>query len=189
MILRIPGYEQVCPYRMGQVYQRKLRGLDGRQTFRVMLEPRKQRLSDVTHKDALAEGFHGGKALRGFQVAWIRENDKAWLRLHPTASEADLLRRFRARHAGRDCWVLHCALIDPVRCMAEQAHILSGRTQHGDGESDQYVRSGGIDPYAEAVDAATLIRLTVQGHERQHRPSRKERRADRHRRLFEGGST
>lgn len=174
------------------MYQRKLRGLDGRPAFRVTRKPRKQRLSDVTHKEALAEGFHGGKALRGFQATWVKENDKAWVRTqtlrHGGVSEADLLKRFRVRHAQRYCWVLHVALIAPTLCLPEQAHILSGRTQHGDGESDQYVRSGGIDPYAEAVDAATLIRLAVQGHERQQRPSRKERRADRHKRLFEGGS-
>lgn len=189
VIRRVPAHpdEHDCPYRAGKVYQRKFRGLEGRPAFRVTTEPRRQRLGEVTHREAQTEGFNGRRALEGFRVAWVREHDRNWHRAHPSASDERLLERWRQRHAGRDCWVLTIALIDPVRCMAEQAHILSGRTQHGDGESDQYVRSGGIDPYAEAVDASTLIRLAAQGWERQQRPSRKQRRAERRRQLYEGG--
>jgi hypothetical protein len=76
--------------------------------------------------------------------------------------------------------------------MADQRDILSGRTQHGSsGESDQYVTSGGIDPYAEAVDPSALVRIVADTFtaRTEAQLSRTARRQLRRRRLFEGDRT
>jgi hypothetical protein len=176
------------PYVRGHVYQRKLPGLNGRPSFRVTAEPRKQRLGLVTARDAIQEGVITGnaRALQRWQIDWVKRHDPRWYTLHLSASDDDVLRRFRTMFAKRDCWVLEIALQDPVRLMAEQRDILSGKTMRGltSDLSDQYVCSGGIDPYAEAVDAATQARITA-GDLR--RPTRDQRRQARRTRLFEGG--
>jgi hypothetical protein len=172
VIRRVPALddEQQCPYDVGAVVERrKLPGLSGRPSFRVNAIER-QRLGDVTATDALAEGRISGntRARQRWQIQWVKENDRRWAATHPTASGEDILRRFRTRHADRYCWVLTIALQDPIRCMAEQRDILTGRTQggkHAAPGDDQYVRSGGIDPYAEAVDAATQARLVADAFE------------------------
>lgn len=194
VIRRVPAFddEQDCPFVQGGVYQRKLPGLSGRPSFQVKLPPIRQRLGDVTHRQVIAEGRIGGsaRALSRWRIDWVKQNDR-WSSLHRTASDEDVLRRWRTRHADQHCWVLTIALLDPVRCMAAQEDILSGRTMRGLSSdlSDQYVASGGIDPYAEAVDEATLTRI-VAGEltaRMESRLSRKERRQARGRRLFEGG--
>lgn len=168
VIRRIPATdtEQTCPYHVGNVYQRKLPGLNGRPSFRVQKPaPVRQRLADVTRADVIAEGRHGSsaRALYRWQIDWVKDNDRAWHKRHLTASDALILERWRKRWAGTDCWVLTIALQDPVRCMAEQRDILSGKTMRGltSNLSDQYVSSGGIDPYAEGVDEATLTRIVA----------------------------
>lgn len=194
MIRRVPAFddEQACPFVQGDVYQRKLPGLSGRPSFRVTTPPIRQRLGDVTHRDVIVEGRIGGsaRALSRWRIDWVKQNDP-WARRHRTASDEDVLRRWRTHHAGRCCWVLTIALLDPVRCMAAQEDILSGRTMRGLSSdlSDQYVASGGIDPYAEAVDEATLTRI-VAGELKarmESRLTRTERRQARRVRLFEGG--
>ena len=183
MVRRVPADQhEGCPFLVGQVYQRKLPGLSGRPSFRVTDTPRLQRLSEVTHREAIEEGQEGRRALMRWQMQWVRRHDRGWARSHPTASDADVMRRWRTHHAFRYCWRLELDLLDPVRCMAEQRDILSGRTQHGmqSTESDQYVASGGIDLYAEAVDPAEVGQLQA----RTQRSSRKARRQARGRRLF-----
>lgn len=186
MIRRLPMFEdgEACTLRVGVVYQRRMPGLSGRQTFRVIAEPWRQQLGDVTHREAVLEGQTGRRALERWRVQWVRRQDRAWLRSHPTASDEDVLRRWRMRHARRWCWVVEFDLLDPVRCMAEQRDILSGRSQHGNasGVSGDYVASGGIDPYAEAVDPAEVARLSSTG----TRETRTDRRQARRRRLFDG---
>lgn len=193
MIRRVPAFddEQACPFVQGDIYQRKLPGLSGRPSFRVTMPPVRQRLGDVTHRQVIAEGrMSGWRALERWRIEWVKQNDR-WAGLHRTASDEDVLRRWRTRHADRYCWVLTIALQDPVRCMPSQEDILSGRTMRGLSSdlSDQYVASGGIDPYAEAVDEATLMRIVVG--ELTARPeerlSRKERRRARGQQLFRGG--
>lgn len=193
MIRRVPAFddETACPFEIGGVYQRKLPGLSGRPSFRVTMPPIRQRLGDVTHRAVILEGrITGRRALERWRIEWVKQNDR-WAGLHRTASDEDVLRRWRTRHADRYCWVLTIALLDPVRCMAAQEDILSGRTMRGLSSdlSDQYVASGGIDPYAEAVDEATLTRI-VAGELKarmESRLSRTERRQARRVRLFEGG--
>lgn len=183
MVRRVPADQhEGCPFLVGQVYQRKLPGLSGRPSFRVTDTPRLQRLGEVTHREAIEEGQEGRRALMRWQMQWVRRHDKGWARSHPTASDADILRRWRTHHANRSCWVLEFDLLDPVRCMAEQRDILSGRTQHGaaTGLSGDYVTSGGIDPYAEAVDPAVVGQLQA----RMQQSPRKARRQARGRRLF-----
>lgn len=186
MIRRIPAPDEHCPYQLDHVYQREWPGLNGRPSFRVTATPMRQRLSLVTRQDVITEGRHGtgARALYRWQIDWVKHNDKAWCKRHPQASEARILERFRTRWAKTDCWVLEIALQDPIRCMAEQRDILSGKTMRGitSDLSDQYVSSGGIDPYAEGVDEATLTRITT-GDLR--RPTRMERRRERRDRLFE----
>jgi hypothetical protein len=185
VIRRVPAFddEQQCPYDVGGVYQRKLPGLTGRPSFRVTLPPIRQRLGDVTQRQVIAEGrMDGRRALERWRIEWVKQHD-GWAKRppHRTASDADVLARWRTHHADRYCWVLTIALQDPIRCMAEQRDILTGRTQggkHAAPGDDQYVRSGGIDPYAEAVDAATLVRLAT------GRLTRDERRLERRTRLF-----
>jgi hypothetical protein len=186
VIRRVPAFddEQQCPYEIGGVYQRKLPGLTGRPSFRVSEDnpPWRQRLGDVTQRQVIAEGrIDGRRALERWRIEWVKQHD-GWAKRppHRTASDADVLARWRTTHATRYCWVLTIALQDPVLCMAEQRDILTGRTMRGLSSdlSDQYVRSGGIDPYAEAVDAATLIRLAA------GRLTRTERRLERRTRLF-----
>lgn len=181
MIVRVPAFddETACPFHVGHVYQRKLPGLQGRPSFRILAEPVRQQLGTVTHLQALHAGFQGGRALEGFRAAWIREHDRRWMQAHP-ATTMELRLRWQARHADRFCWVLGLDLIAPTLCMAEQRDILSGRTQHSDasGRSAQYVSSGGIDQYAEAVDPATLVRVKAAI------ATRTERRNARRRHLF-----
>jgi hypothetical protein len=187
MIRRVPSVERDVrldkpPPRVGKVYQRKLPGLSGRPNIRITAPPRRQRIGDVTHRHVIQEGYEGRRALQKWRLQWVRCFDKGWIRRHPTASDAEILERWRTRHRDRYCWVLEFDLLDPVRCMADQRDILSGRTQHGvqSTESDQYVASGGIDPYAEAVDPAVVGQLQA----RMQQPSRKARRQARGRRLF-----
>jgi len=193
VIRRVPAFddETVCPFEIGGVYQRRLPGLTGRPSFRVTMPPIRQRLALVTHKQVIAEGrIQGNRALERWRIDWVKQHDR-WAKTHHTASDAEILERWRKAHAGRDCWVLTIALLDPVRCMAAQEDILSGRTHRvneGRGD-DQYAASGGIDWHAEAVDEATLTRI-VAGElttRMESRLSRTERRQARRIRLFEGG--
>lgn len=191
MIRRVPAPDgERCPFVVGVVYQRKLPGLSGRPSFRVTAEPRLQPLALVTHREVVAEeGFDGRRALERWRLRWVRAHD-GWARRHPAASDEDVLWRWRTSNARLECWVLEFDLMDPVRCMADQRDILSGRTQHGEasGESDQYVASGGIDPYAEAVDPGVLTRLVaVEMRARAvAQTTRAERRRIRRMRLFDG---
>lgn len=190
MVRRVPAnMDEGCPFLVGHVYQRKLPGLSGRPSFRVTEPPRIQRLSEVTHRGAIEEGQEGRRALDRWRLQWVRANDRGWKRAHPTASDAEIMRRWRTHHAERYCWRLELDLLDPVRCMAEQRDILAGRTQHGMAsmESDQYVASGGIDPHAEAVDPAEVTRLTAST--LAQRLTRTERRQARRHRLFGSGQT
>lgn len=189
VIRRVPAHEddEACPFLVGAVYQRKMPGLRGRPSFRVTALPKPQRLGDVTHRQVvIEEGYPASRrALERWRLDWVRAHDKGWARRHPTASDAMILERWRKVHAKRSCWVLEFDLLDPVRCMADQRDILSGRTQHGEGGgSDQYVTSGGIDPYAEAVDPDALASWAAS--QLQARATRVERRRMRRRRLFEG---
>lgn len=184
MIRRVPASPDDPEDRFvqGGVYQRKLPGLSGRPSFRVTLPPIRQRLGDVTQRQVIAEGrMDGRRALERWRIEWVKQHD-GWANRppHRTASDAEVLTRWRTTHADRYCWVLMIALQDPVLCMAEQRDILTGKTMRGLSSdlSDQYVRSGGIDPYAEAVDAATLVRLAT------GRLTRTEKRQARHARLF-----
>ena len=73
MIRRVPADpdEHGCPYLVGGIYQKKLRGVEGRPSFRVTALPELQRLGDVTRTDVLAEGgFNGTRALSGLP-SWI----------------------------------------------------------------------------------------------------------------------
>jgi hypothetical protein len=191
VIRRVPAFddETVCPFEVGGVYNRKLPGLTGRPSFRVMLPPIRQRLGLVTHKQVIAEGrIQSNRALDRWRIDWVKQHDR-WARTHRTASDAEILERWRKAHAGRDCWVLTIALLDPVRNMAEQRDILSGKTMRGlkSDLSDQYVASGGIDWHAEAVDGATQDRISAgELHPRAVGVSRMERRRLRRQRLFEG---
>lgn len=171
VIRRLPADtdEPACPFVVGATYQRKLRGLDGRPTFRVTREPVRQRLGDVTRADALHEGFTGGRALQAFQLDWVRRHDR-WSRASG-ASDADVLERWWERHAQRDCWVLEVALIDPPRLLPQQREVLAevarrgkeiakGRMADG-GDGDEYTSGRTIDREAEAVDEATLTRIVA----------------------------
>lgn len=197
MIRRLPADpdEPASPFVVGETYQRKLRGLDGRPTFRVLATPVRQRLGEVTHRDAQAEGFTGRRALEGFRLDWVRRHDR-WAKTHPTASDERVLVRWRAMHQNADCWVLVIALIEAPRLLAPQREILAavawrgtevakGRRSDG-GDGDEYTSGRTIDREAEAVDEATLTRI-VAGELRvraEDRLTRRERRALRGRTLF-----
>lgn len=197
MIRRVPAFddERDCPFLLGDVYQRKLRGVAGRPSFRVVALPMRQRLGDVTHREALAEGFLGRRALERFRLDWVRRHDR-WTRTHATASDAQLLERWRTRHAGRECWVLVIALVEPPRLLAPQRDILAEVAHRGTlqqkgrvlGDGDEYTSGVTIDREAEAVDEATLMRLVAASitERAQSQTSRRARRAMRRRRLFEG---
>lgn len=196
MIRRVPADdEHDCPFLLGDVYQRKLRGIDGRPSFRVVAVPTRQRLAAVTHRDAIMEGFLGRRALERFRLDWVRRHDR-WSRTHRTASDKQVLERWRTRHAGRDCWVLMIALVEPPRLLAPQRDILAAVAHRGTlqqkgrvlGDGDEYTSGVTIDREAEAVDEATLTRLVAARLEARmvSETSRRQRRAMRRRRLFEG---
>jgi hypothetical protein len=185
--------ERDCPFIPGCLYQRKLRGIDGRPTFRVLEPPIRQRLRDVTRRDALAEGFTGARALQNWRLDWVRRHDR-WWRGRQTASDAEILERWWTRHADRFCWVLVIALIEKLRQLAPQPHILAEvarrglAIQHGrsPGDGDEYTSGQTIDREAEAVDEATLTRI-VAGELRgraEAQLSRRDRRRMRRERLF-----
>lgn len=192
-----PDDEQQCQYDVGGIYQRKLPGLSGRPSFRVTLPPIRQRLGDVTAAHVASEGRISGntRALKRWQIQWVKEHD-AWVRRHPTASDEDIVRRFRTRHADRYCWVLVIALLDPVRLLPQQGHVLREVARRGtvanarhvspdmlpDGTEYTTAKGATIDRECEAVDAATLIRLAT------GRLTRTEKRLARHARLFGSGA-
>src|ERR671921_499190 len=170
--------ERGCPFVPGGLYQRKLRGIDGRPTFRVLATPVKQRLSDVTRRDALAEGFTGARALQNWRLDWVRRHDR-WWRGRQTASDAEILARWQDRHADRECWVLTVALVEAPRLLAPQRDILTEVARRGLAQQlgraladgDEYTTGKTIDYHAEAVRA-------------EDRLSRRDRRRMRRERLF-----
>lgn len=196
MIRRVPALDdEQDPYLVGGVYQRKLPGLTGRPSFRVTLPPIRQRLGDVTQRDAIAEGrMDGRRALDRWRIEWVKTHD-GWAKRHRTASDAEVLARWRTTHADRYCWVLTIALLDPVRLLPQQGHVLREVARRGtvanerhvspdmlpDGNEYTTARGATIDKECEAVDAATLIRLAA------GRLTRDERRLARRTRLFGGG--
>lgn len=196
MIRRLPAHpdEPACPFRVGEVYQRKLRGLDGRPSFRVTAEPRRQRLGSVTQREAsVEEGYAGRRALEKFRLGWVLQHDRRspWR----TASDEEVLRRWRERHAGRDCWVVELDLVEAPRLLPAQREVLAevarrgARAQAGRvlGGGDEYTSGITIDPEAEAVDPDVLARIVAGelGARAEALTSRGERRRMRRRRLFE----
>lgn len=109
-----------------------------------------------------------------------------------------MLSRWRTRHAGRWCWVLTLALLEPPRLLPAQREVLAevarrgARAQSGRvvGDGDEYTSGMTIDREAEAVDPDTLARIVAGelGARAEARTSRGERRAMRRRRLFDGES-
>jgi hypothetical protein len=176
--LPIDPDERGCPFVPGCLYQRKLRGIDGRPTFRVLEPPTKQRLGDVTRRDALAEGFTGARALQNWRLDWVRRHDR-WWKGRQTASDAEILERWRTRHADRECWVLTVALVEAPRLLAPQRDILTEVARRGLAQQlgrvladgDEYTTGKTIDYHAEAVRA-------------EDRLSRRDRRRMRRERLF-----
>lgn len=187
--------EDGCPFAVGAVYQRRLHGLSGRPSFRVTAEPRRQRLRDVTQREAqVEEGHLGRRALEAFRLAWVRRHD-SWARRHPSASDAEVLARWeRWRH--RECWVVELALLEAPRLLPAQREVLAevarrgARAQSGRvaAEGDEYTSGKTIDREAEAVDPDTLARIVAGelGARAEAATSRAERRLSRRRRLFEG---
>jgi hypothetical protein len=199
VIRRVPADpdDARCPYAAGQAYRRKVRGLEGRPTIRVLTEPARQRLGDVSQREAVLEGFAGRRALEAFRLDWVRRYDR-WSRLHPTASDEEVLARWRARHARRHCWVLVFALVDAPRLLAPQRDILAEVARRGARASSgralddrvEYTTGATIDHEAEAVDEATLTRIVAGelGARAEASTSRSERRRTRRRRLFGDGA-
>lgn len=205
MIRRVPAFddEQHCPFDVGHVYQRKLPGLSGRPSFRVTrIDPVRQHLGGVTQREVIAEGRHSGRRARDqWRIDWVKQHDR-WAKLHPTASDADMLERWRTRHADRYCWVLTIALLDPIRLLPQQGHVLREVARRGtvankrhvspdtlpDGDEYTTAKSATIDREAEAVDEATLTRIVAgELHTRMEaRLTRDERRLARRARLFGG---
>ena len=138
MIRRVPVTDDPAP-EAGRTYRRKLRAVHGRPTWRCLTTPRRQRLSLVTLRDAQAEGYQGRRALDRFRIDWVRNHDRNWMRLHATASDEDILTRWRTKHAGRDCWVVVLELVEAQQFLADQrvAHL------HDDG---QYASTPTVDP-------------------------------------------
>jgi hypothetical protein len=196
VIRRVPAPVDVqhCPYDVGGVYQRKLPGLTGRPSFRVTLPPIRQRLGDVTQRQVIAEGrMDGRRALERWRIEWVKQHD-GWAKRppHRTASDAEILTRWRTTHADRYCWVLTIALQDPVRLLPQQGHVLREVARRGtvanarhvspdmlpDGNEYTTAKGATIDRECEAVDAASLVRLAA------GRLTRMEKRLERGRRLF-----
>lgn len=167
----IPPGQTSCPLRPGETYRRKIRGVQGVPTIRVHAI-RVQLLRDVTHADALAEGYGGRRALASFRRDWVRDHDQ---RRYRAASDATVDARWRTHHAAKRVYVVELALIDPTRNLPEQRDVLSEVARRGaqreragrepDARSE-YVTSGGIDRDAEAVDPETLASLTADALER-----------------------
>jgi hypothetical protein len=177
VIRRVPAFddETVCPFEIDGVYQRRLPGLTGRPSFRVTMPPTRERLALVTHKQVIAEGrIQGNRALERWRIDWVKQHDR-WAKTHRTASDAEILERWRKAHAGRDCWVLTIALIEPVRLLPQQGHVLREVARRGtvanarhvspdmlpDGNEYTTAKGATIDRECEAVDEATLTRIVA----------------------------
>lgn len=196
MIRRLPAHvdEERCPFLVGEVYQRKLRGVSGRPSFRVLVEPARQRLADVTQRDAQAEGFGGRRALEAFRLDWVRRHDR-WSARHPSASDERVLYRWRAATQHEECWVVTLALLEPPRLLPTQRDVLVEVSRRGAQQStgralrdgSEYTTGQTIDREVEAVDEATLTRIVAGelGARAERHTSRQERRAMRRRRLFD----
>jgi hypothetical protein len=130
------------PWIAGTVVRRAIPRVHGTPLVRV-LSVREQQLRTVSHKDALNEDFQGKRARVAFQLDWVRRHDKHWCRRHPCASDAQLMERWRARHATRTVHVVTLELIriDRERFLAHQ-RPLSGHTTGGNG---QYAAVASID--------------------------------------------
>lgn len=196
MIRRLPAHpdEERCPFLPGDVYQRKLRGVAGRPSFRVIGEPAWQTLADVSLRDAQAEGFGGRRALEAFRLDWVRRHD-GWAARHPTASDERVLERWRMVTQHQNCWVVTLALLEPPRLLPTQRNVLTEVSRRGAERSSgrlardgsEYTTGQTIDREVEAVDEATLTRIVAGelGARAERITSRRERRAVRRRRLFD----
>lgn len=183
MIFRIPARQgHDCPYQPGAVITRKVPGVAGRPSLRIIAIRGRQRLGTVKTADANQERVPTIRALalREWRAEWVRRHDRAWTRKHPLASDAQAAERFNAYWARRFSWVIEVDVLEQTRCLAPQEDILSGKTDPGiDSErSDQYVSCAGmsIDRGAEGIDGATLARFTAAVDAR--RPVRRPVRAD-----------
>lgn len=186
--------DERCPFVPGEVYQRKMPGVSGRPSFRV-LDVRRQRLGSVTQREVLTEGLHTGRrALERWRLDWVRRHDR-WWKTHRTASDEAMLERWRMSHAPRDCWVLTFALLEAPRLLPAQREVLvevarrgaAASSGHVSGDGDEYTSGRTIDREAEAVDPDTLARIVAGelGARAEAATSRAERRRMRRRRLFE----
>jgi hypothetical protein len=169
----IPAGETECPLRVGETYRRAIPRLVGRPTIRV-LAIRTQRLRDISYSDALGEGFVGRRALPAFRRDWVRRHDRRWSH-RLTASDAEIDLRWRQRWAARAVYVLEFDVVDPTRNLPEQRDVLSEVARRGAQREragreldagSEYVSTGGIDRDAEAVDPATVARITAGALER-----------------------
>lgn len=199
MIRRVPADpdERGCPYLVGGIYQKRLRGVEGRPSFKVTALPEMQKLGDVTRADVIAEGgFNGARAPMMWKLDWVDRWDR-WAKTHPQASEARIFERWRTYHASRYCWVLTIALVEKPRLLAPQRDILAEVARRGTqqqqgrtlGDGDEYTSGSTIDREAEAVDEGTLTRI-VAGELRGRAEvglSRRDRRRMRRERLFGDG--
>lgn len=116
-------------------------------------------LGDMTPLDARACGH---VSIPAFQIAWVRDHDRAWMARHAdqldarrvthVAADYVLLDRFAARWRDREAWVITVVHVEAQHLLAD---VRKGR---GD-----YTTSPGstIDMGAECVDAATLERYAL----------------------------
>lgn len=180
MLLRLPVQDESdCPYAVDGAYALALPGLVGRQRVRVQ-DVSRQKLAKVTFVEAKRELGHY-RSQSDWRAKWVRRFDKSWCRRHPTASDADLVRRFSQHWSARDCWVIEFVMVEgPPRLLASQRAVMSGQT--GDGEYVG-VRFKSIDPDVEVVDEATLTRFVAASVERRtaERESALQARAERRR--------
>lgn len=155
LLVPVAPRETTSPLAPGTTAHRQLPGVTGRPLIRIhAVAANPIRLRDVTIHDARAMGYTNRIALATFRRDWVRRHDR-WARARPTLPDADIDQRWRSHHANRQAWVLTVDVVEPVRNIADQRHILSGR-------AEQYVTSGGPDPEVEAVDEATLLRFVEQ---------------------------
>jgi hypothetical protein len=185
--------ELTSPLAVGELYRRKIPRLTGLPTIRIRAV-RTQRLRDVGHIDALAEGFQGRRALPAFRYDWIRRHDRRWAARH-TASDAELDARWRTHWAARVVYVVEFDIVAPTHNLPEQRDVLAEVARRGaqreragrePDAGSEYVTSGGIDRDAEAVDPGTLAALAADALERRavaHLTATERRRARRRSRL------
>lgn len=142
-----PGHDYaVCPGR-GQAAVGRI----------VVVHVERQVLGEVRQEDAIAEGFRGRHPIAAFARKWLDLYDISYRDGLGSASDDEVLERWRSRYGAREVWVIRF-IPDPTA----ETRLLAARSEMG------YTRlpAQALTDEPEAVDLWTQAALTRAARER-----------------------